>query len=887
MSRHPRRAAAAVLLLSLAALTAPGREPEVAPAPRIALPPLADSLKAIPLRPIGPCLTPGRVGDIAVDPKNRSIWYVAIASGGLWKTTNRGTTWTPIFDNQGSYSMGCVTVDPKNTDVVWLGTGENQSQRSVGFGDGVYKSTDGGATWANVGLKQSEHVAKILLDPRDSAVVYVAAQGPLWAPGGDRGLYKSSDGGKTWKAVLTAGEDTGVTDVCFDTKNPDVLYAATYQRRRNVGVVIGGGPEAGVFKSEDAGKSWKKLTKGLPETNLGRIALAVSPQKPEVVYAHVQTAVAGPGFYRSDDGGATWTKGAALAVQDGQYYGEIFCDPAKFDRVYVMDMVIRITEDGGKTFRTPNWTMHPDNHAIAFDPTDANHLIVGNDGGLYETQDNGKTWRHFDTLSTTQFYRIAVDDAVPFYNVYGGSQDNGTMAGPVRGRNRIGVRTSDWGSVGGADGMQPRIEPGNPDVVYTMSQGGALLRLDKQLGRSTGIRPQAGGKAAVRYNWDTAFIISPHAPKRLYFAGNRVFRSDDRGDNWKAISPDLTRQLDPLKVEVMGKVWGADAVSRNTFTTPLSIINALSESPKKEGLLYAGTDDGLVQVTDDGGGNWVKVESFPGVPAGTYVSDLFASNHDASTVYAAFNNYLRGDFKPYILKSADRGKTWTDASGNLPNRQPVWCVVEDAVNKNLLFAGTEFGLFVTLDGGTTWTRYPGSPVIPFRDLEVQAREGDLVCGTFGRGILVIDDYAPLRGMTPDARVRDAMLFPVRKTRAYAELPYARAGNEFVAPNPPPGALFTYHLRESLGDAKLTVKVTDADGKTLREVPASGSAGLHRVNWDLRAGGVGPRGGDVVKPGRYTAQLMKAVGKDDPVAVGGAQRFEVIPLDGTGAAATAN
>jgi photosystem II stability/assembly factor-like uncharacterized protein len=863
----------------------------------------AEALRGLPLRGIGPALTPGRVGDIAVNPKNKNIWYIAVASGGLWKTENRGISFRPIFDGHVSYSIGCVTLDPKNPDVVWLGTGENQSQRSVGYGDGVYKSTDGGKTWAHVGLKSSEHIAKILIDPRDSNTVYVASQGPLWAPGGDRGLYKTTDGGKSWKPVLQISENTGVTDVAMDPRDPDVLYAASYQRRRNVGVLIGGGPEAAIFKSTNGGESWDKLTKGLPEWDMGRIALAVSPQKPDVVYAHVQTAAKERGaFYRSENGGETWERRGTATVQDGQYYGEIYCDPHKFDRVYIMDINVQVTDDGGKTFTRQRWPgVHVDHHAIAFDPDDPDYLLLGNDGGLYESFDRGRSWRHFDTMPTPQFYRVAVDNAVPFYNVYGGTQDNGSMGGPSRSVNRVGVRTGEWNRVGGGDGMQPRVDPEDPTIVYTMSQNGAIVRVDMTAGTTTPIRPRAGKGESVRWHWDTPFIISPHAPKRLYLAGSRLYRSDDRGANWRAVSPDLTRQLDRNKIPVMGKVWGPGAVSAHTFTTALSVASALSESPAVEGLLYVGTDDGLVQVSEDGGKTWRKVETFPGVPEWTYVSDLFASHSDEDTVYAAFNDWQRGNFKPYLLRSTDRGKTWTSIAGDLPD-EPVWSIVEDHVNKDLLFAGTEFGLYVTVDGGKHWAKLSGAPPIAFRDLEVQHREGDLVGATFGRGFFILDDYAALRNLTADERSAEGVLLPVRKTYAFAELPFARAGSEFAAPNPPPGALITYHLRDAIvGDrARVIVRVADADGKTIREVPGPSTAGVHRINWDLRSGGGAGAGGGgagagggggfgrggmggggpMVKPGKYTLTLMKVVG-GNATPIGDPQECEVVPLPAAG------
>jgi photosystem II stability/assembly factor-like uncharacterized protein len=853
-----------------------------------------EAIKRLSLRSIGPCFTPGRVGDVVVDPKNRSIWYVGLASGGVWKTTNRGTTWKPLFDEQGSYSIGCLAIDPKNSEVIWVGTGENQSQRSVSFGDGIYRSADGGSTWQNMGLMKSEHIAKILIDPRYSDVLYVAAQGPLWAAGGDRGLFKTTDNGKSWKPVLSVSENTGVTDVCFDPRDPDVLYAATYQRRRHVGVLIGGGPEAGIHKSADGGKTWTKLTDGLPTENMGRIALAVSPQKPDVIYAHVQTTQTQKdrgGFYRSEDAGKKWVKTGATQIQDGQYYGEIYADPHQFDRVYIMDMMVQVTDDGGKIFRRLNWNVHPDHHALVIDPTDANHLISGNDGGLYESHDGGKAWRHFDTLPSGQYYRITTDQAAPFYNVYGGTQDNGTHGGPARSKNRVGVRTSDWSNVGGGDGMQPRVDPTDPEIVYTQSQNAALVRTDRRTGVNRFIRP-ADNK--IRWHWDTPLLISPHNSNRIYLAGNKLFRSENRGDNWTAISPDISRNLDPMKQEVMGKIWGTDAVSQNTFTTPLSCATSLDESPLQEGLLYIGTDDGLLQVSADGGLNWRAIDTFPGIPESAYISDVFASRQNVNTVYVAWNNYQRGDFKPYLLKSTDRGMTWVNLVGNLPARHCIWSLVEDSVNPDLLFVGTEFGLYITVDGEMKWAKVSGAPTTQFRDLEVQHREGDLVCGTFGRGVFILDDYAALRSLTPKARAKDAFLLPMRKTLAFAELPFTRAAGEFAAPNPPPGALITYHLRVPM-EEKIVVIVTDSEGKKVAELPAANTAGLHRINWDLRttnaaaaataasaAGGGGGRegrSGSISKPGKYNLQLAKLSG-GKPAPLGEPQTLELVPLPET-------
>jgi photosystem II stability/assembly factor-like uncharacterized protein len=841
----------------------------------------SDTLRGLELRSLGPAFTPGRVGDIVVDPRDRKVWYIAVASGGLWKTVDAGKSFQPIFDHYGSYSLGCVTLDPKNPDVVWLGTGENQSQRSVGFGDGIYRSDDGGKTWKHKGLTKSEHIAKIIVDPRNSEVVYVASQGPLWAPGGDRGLYKTTDGGKTWKAVLQIGENTGVTDIVMDPNNPDVVYAASYQRRRNVGVLVGGGPEAGIHKSEDGGAKWTKLTKGLPTVNLGRIALGVSPQKADVVYALVVAAGKESGFFRSADGGASWTRQSNYKVVDPQYYGEIYPDPHKADRIYAVDVNINVTEDGGKTFKPAGWKIHSDNHAIEFDPKDANHLLVGNDGGLYESFDGGKSWKHFKNLPTTQYYRVGLDNAVPFYNIYGGSQDNGTNGGPSRTLFSDGIRTSDWGSYGGGDGMQPRVDPEDPNVIYSMSQNGAITRREKGAGKLPSIRPKTG-KGSVRWNWDTPFIISPHSSKRLYLAASVLFRSDDRGDNWKAVSPDLTRQLDRDKIQIMGKLWGPDAVTRNLFTTELSIATALAESPKQEGLLYVGTDDGLIQVTEDGGKTWRKIDKFPALPDMSYVSCMFASQHDADTVYATFNNWQRGDFKPYALKSTDRGKSWTSISANLPDRHCVWSIVEDHVNKDLLFVGTEFGLFVTVDGGKQWVQLQGGlPTVAFRDLAIHQRENDLVAATFGRGFYVLDDFSPLRHLTAEALAKPATLFPPRKTYVFAEKKRDQAVGMFTTPNPSQFT-FTYYVKADMAGTKIGLAVYPTKGEShtkpiifKEDLPAT--AGMHRSYWVLLA----KAGGPLPEPGKYEVKLWKEPTVDAKAIPNrvdlGSQFLEIAPL----------
>ncbi|HEY0553718.1 MAG TPA: glycosyl hydrolase, partial [Thermoanaerobaculia bacterium] len=672
----------------------------------------ASTFAGLELRNIGPATVGGRIVDLAVDPRTPTTWYVAAASGGVWKTVNAGTTWTPIFEGQGSFSIGCITIDPRNPLVIWVGSGENNSQRSVSYGDGLYKSTDGGKSWDNVGLKKSEHIGKVVIDPRDSNTVYVAAQGPLWAPGGDRGLYKTTDGGKTWKAVLTISENTGVTDVALDPRNPDTVYAATYQRRRHIWTLIDGGPEGGIQKSTDGGATWKKLAGGLPRGDVGRIGLAVAPSKPDTVYALVEAAGKTGGFFRSTDGGGNWEKRSDTGSSSPQYYQEIFVDPENADRIYSMDTFLAVSENGGEEFHPlGEKDKHVDNHVIWIDPANRDHLLVGCDGGLYQSWDRGQDWEFKSNLPIAQFYRVSLNNAKPFYEVFGGTQDNFSLGGPSRTINNNGIRNSDWFVTQGGDGFQSQADPEDPDTVYAEAQYGALVRYDRKTGEQLYIQPQPGrGEPALRWNWDSPIIVSPHSHTRLYFAANKLFKSDDRGASWKAVSPDLTRQVDRHKLKVMGRVWGVDAVAYNSSTSFYGNIVALNESPVKAGLLYVGTDDGLVQVSEDDGGAWRKIDKFPGVPDSTYVSDLEASATDANTVFAAFNNMQMGDFKPYLLKSADRGKSWTSIAGDLPERGSVWTVAQDFVNPDLLFAGTEFGLYFTTDGGHKWIKFDSLPV---------------------------------------------------------------------------------------------------------------------------------------------------------------------------------
>jgi photosystem II stability/assembly factor-like uncharacterized protein len=893
------------------------------------------------LREIGPALTSGRIIDLAVDPRDARVWYIATAGGGVWKTTNAGTSFAPVFDDQKSFSIGCVTIDPHDSLVVWVGSGENNSQRSVSMGDGVYKSVDGGKSWKNVGLEKSEHISKIVVDPRDSNVVYVAAQGPLWAPGGDRGLYKTTDGGKTWKDVLTISENTGVTDVILDPSNPDILYASAYQRRRHVFTLIDGGPESAIHKSTDGGKTWTKLKDGLPKEDMGRIGLGIAPHNPKIIYATIESTRKAGGFFVSKDGGASFKKVNDYSAPGAQYYGEIFVDPNDDERIYSADVWVRVSDDGGKTWRRldEKWK-HPDNHVVWIDPASSDHLLIGCDGGLYESFDRAESWNFMANLPVTQFYRVSADDALPFYSVYGGTQDNFSLGGPARTTDAKGIVNADWYVTQGGDGFRSVPDPKDSNIIYAESQNGGLVRFDKRTGEPLDIEPQpAAGMDPLRKNWDSPIIVSPHNSNRIYFAAQYLFRSDDRGGAWKAISPDLTRHIDRNTLPVMGRVWGVDAVAKGASTSWYGNIVSLAESPLQEGLIYAGTDDGLIQITEDGGAHWRKIDHIAGVPDMTYVSCLEASPHDVNVVYAAFDNHKTGDFKPYVLRSNDRGKSWTSIAGDLPTRGMAYALVEDRVDPKLLYLGTEYGLFVSQNGGSAWIPLKGGfPTVAVRDLWFQKRHDDLVIATFGRGFWVLDDVAPLRTMTPTVAAGEATLFPTRDAELYVERSQLgllgksfQGQSYYTAPNPPFGAVFTYYLKDELksrrkqrqaAEAKIdqdksnepghaappyptleqlraeereiepsvVMIVSDEEGNVIRRVSGPAKAGFHRVAWDLRYPPPSPielkepevdvfappPGGPLVAPGKYTVRIAKRIDGVE-TTLGAPQKFNVVPL----------
>ncbi|MFC2133210.1 WD40/YVTN/BNR-like repeat-containing protein [Bacteroidota bacterium] len=835
------------------------------------------TFSGLKFRSIGPAYCSGRISDFAVNPNNHSERYVAVASGHVWKTVNAGTTWEPIFDNYGAYAIGCVVIDPNNPHVIWIGTGENNHQRAIGYGDGVYKSIDGGKSFKNMGLKESRQIGMIAIDPRNSDIVFGAAQGSIWGPGGDRGLYKTTDGGKNWKKVLNISKNTGVYQVVYDPRDPDVMYATADQRRRDVGRKIGGGPESAVYKSYDGGETWEKIMEGLPKTDMGGMGLAISPVNPDYLYLIVSAFDNSGGFYRSTNRGATWEKMSDYNSSTN-YYSEIIADPNYIDRVYSMDTWSRWTDDGGKTWtRISTDNRHVDDHAMWINPNESKHYLIGGDGGVYETYDQGKTFDFVENLPITQFYRVNVDNDFPFYNVYGGTQDNASMGGPSRTISSNGIVNSDWFVTNGGDGFWTAADPTDPNIVYAESQYGHMVRYDRKSGEAISIRPEPKkGENTFKWNWNTPLIISPHSPTRLYCAAEKVFRSDDRGDSWEIISDDLTAQVDRNSLPLMDKYWSVDAIEKNVSTSQWGMIISLSESPIKENLIFIGTDDGNVQRTEDAK-TWTKLDDFDDLPKYAYVSDIVASRHDENVVYAVFNNLKRDNFKPYVYKSDDKGESWESISGNLPENGPVHTIVEDNINPDLLFVGTEFGVFFTVDGGRKWIQLKeGIPTIQIPDIVIQEREDDLVLATFGRGFYILDNYSPLRTVTSELLDSEAHLFPVKDTWMFFESRgrYGQGSNFFKAPNPEFGATFTYYLKEApktlkeirhekekklFKDGKfipqppvdelrkeeaevkpyLIFTIIDAAGEIVRKITQPAKKGINRVNWDLRYESIEP------------------------------------------------
>jgi photosystem II stability/assembly factor-like uncharacterized protein len=873
----------------------------------------SSTFKAMELRNIGPAYMSGRIADIAIDQNNPSTWYTAVGSGGVWKTINAGNTWTPIFDKQDVYSIGDVTIAPSHSNIIWVGTGENNGGRHISFGDGVYKSVDGGQTWKNMGLEESEHISDIIIHPTNPDIVWVSAQGPLWTGGGERGLYKTIDGGDTWKQVLTPADKwTGVTSLLIDPRNPDKLYAATWARQRTIAVYVGTNEGAGIHTSDDGGETWTELETGLPEGNMGKIGMAISPMNPDVLYATIETDNRKGGFYRSANQGASWTKVSdEIGAGTGpHYYQEIFADQHQFDRVYIASNYSKVSDDGGKTWTPINTKRkHVDDHAMAFHPTDPDFVLMGSDGGIYMSHDRMANWRFMANLPLTQFYKVAPDDSQPFYTIYAGAQDNSTQGGPSRTKRKEGIKNKDWFLTLGGDGHQPAVEPGNPDIMYSQWQQGNLTRIDMTTKEGVYVKPQPlPGDPAERYNWDAPINVSSHDPARIYFASQRVWRSDNRGDSWTAVSDDLTQNGNRMHMPMMGRTWSVEAGWDLYAMTEFHTIANFSESPVDENILWAGTDDGVIQVTTNGGKSWKKIEldDIRGIPATAYVNDIRADLYDPNTVYVALDNHKYGDYKPYLIKSTNLGKKWKSLADDLPEKHLVWRIVQDHVNKDLMFIGTEFGIFFTVNGGKKWIELDGGmPTISTRDVKIQRRENDLVAGTFGRGIYILDDYAPLRALTEKSMQQEALLFapsrPVKWFKLDTNHSDSDGDDRFVAENPAHGATLTYFLKDSLLTAKkkrqkaekkliedekypkypsweaieaenqepepaVYIEIRDKAGDVINRVAGDTKKGLHRITWDMKYSNTttltskdSKNNGLMALPGTYSATLFKREG----------------------------
>ena len=845
------------LALTLAATSLPGRAQQAPQAPSTPF----DSLY---FRSIGPATMSGRISDLAVYEANPALFYVATSHGGVWKTTNNGTTWEAQLQDTGHLSTGAIAISQSNPDLVWVGTGESSNRQSVSWGDGIYKSTDGGKTYTHMGLKTSRHINRIIIDPRDHNTVFVAATGSLWGPGGERGLYKTTDGGATWKLVLEGDADTGANDVVMDPGNNQVLYATMYQRRRTACCFNGGGPGSGIFKSTDAGETWTKLKGGVLDGPLGRTTLDVSRSRPNTLYALIE----GPsqpgggrggggrgggqqevnpniptGMYRSDDAGATWRK-VNNANPRPMYFSQINVDPNDPEVVYTGGVGLHQTLDGGKTIATDiARSTHDDVHAIWINPANSNHILIGNDGGLAISYDKGRNWKFVPNLPLALFYHVSVDNAVP-YNVCGGLQDNYNWCGPSAVRSSAGIGNHEWNTLLGGDGFVVLQDPTDYRIAFTESQDGNLTRVDRVTFETMSIRPQpAPGEPSYRWHWDTPLMFSPHDHKILYTAANKVFRSTDRGLSWTPISDDLTDSQGRDDIETMGVKNSEIRFSRNDGISQWPAIVSLAESPRRAGVLYAGTDDGNVAVTRDLGKTWTRItDRFPGLPKGIFVSELVPSKFDEGTVYATFDGHRQNDFDTWIYASSDYGQTWRSLNGNLKD-QVARTLNEDLRNPDVLYLGTETGIFVTLDRGASWTRMKGNmPTVRVDEMVIHPRDNALVVGTHGRALWVLDNLAPVQEMAAAQKaMTEATLFSPSPTAMYRrparDRNYEFWGDQtFFGENPPNATVISWYLKKDAGTVAL--RITDTTGREIREISGdvldnSRKAGIQAACWDLR------------------------------------------------------
>ncbi len=841
-----------------------------------------DLFAGLTIRNIGPATMGGRIDDLAVLESNPAVFYVGTATGGLWKTVNNGTTWEVLFDDQPDVvSIGDIAIPPNDANTVWVGTGENNNRQSGSWGNGVWKSTDGGHTWKHMGLADSKHIARIIVDPIDHDVVYVAALGSLWGPGKERGVFKTTDGGLTWTNVLFVDENTGATELVMDPTNNKVIYAATYQRRRAPWGFNGGGPGSGMYKSSDAGRTWTKLTKGVPEGPLGRIGMDVYRANPNVLYARIEHETES-GTYRSDDAGMSWRKMSNVNPRP-MYFSQVRIDPTNDARIYVLGVQIHISDDGGKTF-VENGALHSDHHAMWINPAHPNHHLDGTDGGVGISYDKGATWEGIYNMDIGQFYHVTYDMQTP-YHVCGGLQDNYTWCGPSQVRSRTGIGNDEWRQIQGGDGFEALVDPKDPRTVYAESQNGNIVRMDRLTGERKSIRPiSLRGEPPLRWNWNTPIVMSPHDSNTIYVAANKVFKSTDRGQNWTAISPDLTENVDRETLTLMGVTAKEFKVAKHDGVQSYGNLVQLAESTTQAGVLFAGADDGTVHMTKDGGATWTNITNkFPGIPKNAYVSRLVPSVHDTNTVYATFDNHGNDDYGTYVYASADGGNTFRSIGEGITKGHTITAFAEDPKNPSVVYAGSEFGLWVSLDRGGRWQRFTGGlPSVPVHEIVFHPRDNDMIIATHGRSIWILDDATPVQ-QAAEAMKSSAYLFDMRPTMQFN--PNNDRGfitdKPFFGKKPTYGVPISYYLAK--GDVGVALRISDAQGNQVREIAGDAvkdarKSGINRVYWDMRhqpleapegvpgggGGGGGFGGGGLngphVLPGDYRVTLV-VDGKD--------------------------